>query len=300
MDMSIGKEKVCILGDMKLIVESGATKTSWRSVSEDGVLRQTETPGLSPTCLDMDNTCAIVREAVPVLNPDGKTITEVFFYGAGLVSESSAAPLRSALELWCPLARIYFYSDILAAARALFGDGSGVVAIMGTGSNSCLYKDGNIIRNIRPGGYVLGDEGSAVALGKAFLADFIKGLLPKHIEEAFVNEFGLDYSAIVRKVYKEQAASAFMASIAPFIVGYSSDEYVGALIEECLDSFFQRAISRYYTEADVPVSTRLVGVVGSFGYACQDIIRKIAGRYDLEFVKFLKSPVDELVVYHSR
>ena len=285
---------------MKLIVESGATKTSWRAVTEDGTVRKAETSGLSPTCLDMDNTCAIVREAVPILNPEGKTITEVFFYGAGLVSESSAVPVRSALELWCPLAQIYFYSDILAAARALFGDGSGVVAIMGTGSNSCLYEDGNIIRNIRPGGYVLGDEGSAVALGKAFLADFIKGLLPKHIEEAFVNEFGLDYSAIVRKVYKEPAASAFMASIAPFIVGYASDEYVGSLIEECLDSFLRRAVARYYSETDTPVSHRQVGVVGSFGYACQEIIRKIAGRYDLEFVKFLKSPVEELVVYHSK
>ena len=159
---------------MKLIVESGATKTAWRTVSEDGVVRKAETAGLSPTCLDMEHTCAIVREAVPVLNPDGKTITNVFFYGAGLVSESAIAPVRDALELWCPLAQLHFYSDILAAARALFGDGTGVVAIMGTGSNSCLYQNGDIVRNIRPGGYVLGDEGSAVSLGKAFLADFIK------------------------------------------------------------------------------------------------------------------------------
>lgn len=285
---------------MKLIVESGATKTAWRTVSEEGVVRKAETAGLSPTCLDMEHTCSIVREAVPVLNPDGKTITDVFFYGAGLVSESTIAPVRDALELWCPLAQLHFYSDILAAARALFGDGTGVVAIMGTGSNSCLYQNGDIVRNIRPGGYVLGDEGSAVSLGKAFLADFIKGLLPKHVEEAFVNEFALDYSTIVRKVYKEPAASAFMASIAPFVVRHVSDEYVNAMVEECLDFFLRRAITRYYVETDIEISQRQVGVVGSFGYACQDIIRKIGERYDLEFVKFLKSPIDELVVYHSK
>lgn len=285
---------------MKLIVESGATKTAWRAVSDDGVVRKVETAGLSPTCLDLDHTCAIVREAVPVLNPEGKTVMEVFFYGAGLVSESSSAPIREALGLWCPLARVYFYSDVLAAARALFGDGSGVVAIMGTGSNSCLYESGTIVRNIRPGGYVLGDEGSAVALGKAFLSDFIKGLLPKSVEEAFVGEFNLDYSAIVHKVYKEPAASAFMASIAPFVVGQGSDEYVSALIEECLDSFMRRSISRYYTGSVDETASRQVGVVGSFGYACQDIIRKVGERYDLEFVKFIKSPIDELVVYHSK
>ena len=111
--------------------------------------------------------------------------------------------------MWCPFAQVEFHSDIVAAARALWGDGSGVVAIMGTGSNSCLYEDGKVVRNIRPGGYVLGDEGSGVALGRAFLADYIKGLVPDEVAAEFDKEFGLDYAGIVRKVYKEQAASAF-------------------------------------------------------------------------------------------
>ena len=81
--------------------------------------------------------------------------------------------------------------------------------IMGTGSNSCLYENGNIVRNIRPGGYILGDEGSGVCLGRMFLADFVKGMLPPQVESDFVSEYGLDYAKIVRKVYKEPAASAF-------------------------------------------------------------------------------------------
>ena len=149
-----------------------------------------------------------------------------------MVSEASAAPLRSCLEMWCPFAEMEFHSDILAAARALFGDGSGVVAIMGTGSNSCLYENGKIVRNIRPGGYVLGDEGSGVWLGRAFLADFVKGMLPVHIEKEFVDLTGLDYPTVVRKVYKEPAASAFMASFAPFVLSHMSDPYVFGLVEE--------------------------------------------------------------------
>jgi tRNA pseudouridine38-40 synthase len=39
---------------MKLIVESGATKTSWRAVCDDESVRQVQTEGLSPTCLDVE------------------------------------------------------------------------------------------------------------------------------------------------------------------------------------------------------------------------------------------------------
>ena len=284
---------------MKLIVESGATKTSWRALCDDGTVRCVQTEGLSPTCLDIEHTQGIVRKAVPQLNPEGGHVSEVFFYGAGLVSAESTASLAEAMQMWCPMSQVHFYSDILAAARALFGDGSGVVAIMGTGSNSCLYENGQIVRNIRPGGYVLGDEGSGVSLGRAFLADFVKGLLPAEVEADFVREFGLDYAQIVRKVYKEPAASAFMASLAPFILQHKEDAHVGALIEDCLESFVRRALSRYAESAADPDAARTIGVVGSFGCACEDMLRKIGGRYGLEFVKFIKSPVDELVTYHG-
>lgn len=284
---------------MKLIVESGATKTAWRTVLEDGSVRDLVTEGLSPTCLDQEHLQDIMRNAIPELNPEGKRVEHIYFYGAGLVSEASAAPLRSCLEMWCPFAEMEFHSDIRAAARALFGDGSGVVAIMGTGSNSCLYENGKIVRNIRPGGYVLGDEGSGVWLGRAFLADFVKGMLPVHIEKEFVDLTGLDYPTVVRKVYKEPAASAFMASFAPFVLSHMSDPYVCGLVEECLESFVRRALARYAENASDPDAARRIGVAGSFGCACESVLKEIGARHSLEFVRFVKSPIDELVKYHT-
>ena len=283
---------------MKIIVESGATKTAWRAVGDDGAVTFVQTEGLSPTCLDPEHISEIVRNAVPALNPEGKQVDRIYFYGAGLVSEESNAPIRACLDMWCPFAEVEFHSDILAAARALFGDGSGVVAIMGTGSNSCLYENGSIVRNIRPGGYVLGDEGGGVALGRAFLADLVKGMLPKNIEDEFVTLTGLDYSTIVRKVYKEKAASAFMASHAPFVLSHMDDPYINSMVEDCLEAFVRRALSRYAETASDKDAARRVGVVGSFGCACEDLLRQIGARYGLEFVAFLKSPADQLVRYH--
>ncbi len=282
---------------MKLIVESGATKTAWRSLSSDGIVREALTSGLNPTCLDEEQCRDIMRSAIPVLNPSGETVEYVYFYGAGLVSEESASIIRTCLDMWCPFATVEFHSDILAAARALFGDGSGVVAIMGTGSNSCLYENGSIVRNIRPGGYILGDEGGGASLGKALLADFVKGLLPSEIEKELVDETGLDYAKVVRKVYKEPAASAFMASFAPFIMKRIEHPYMYRLVSDCLESFVVRALSRYSSE-DASCARR-VGVVGSLGCACQEILERAGKEHGLEFVKFLKSPIDELVKYHG-
>ena len=284
---------------MRIIVESGATKTSWRALCDDGSVRSAQTAGLSPTCLDDDHIRGIMREAMPVLNPEGKTVSQIFFYGAGLVSPEAVAPVQSALEMWCPFAQVEFHSDIVAAARALWGNGSGVVAIMGTGSNSCLYEDGKVVRNIRPGGYVLGDEGSGVALGRAFLADYIKGLVPEDISAEFDKEFGLDYAGIVRKVYKEQAASAFMGSVAPFVMKYIDNQYVSELVKDCLEAFLKRSLSRYCQGASDSAAARRVGVVGSFGCACEPLLHTLAPAYGLDFVKFIKSPIDELVLYHS-
>ncbi|MBR2065095.1 MAG: hypothetical protein IJ971_10420 [Bacteroidales bacterium] len=279
---------------MIMIAESGATKTDWRLVKEDGSVVSASSPGLNPSALNSDGINDVIGSVIPGLNPEGRMIREIHFYGAGLVNEAAAAPLSDALELWCPFSLKRFHSDMLAAARALFGNGSGIVAIMGTGSNSCLYRDGEIVKNIRPGGYVLGDEGSGMALGKALLADFVKGLLPKDVEADFVAESGLDYAGIVRRVYREPAPSAFMASFAPFVMSRLDEPYMRKLAEDCVESFVKRSLSRYESASGLPV-----GVVGSFGCACEDMLHEIGGSYGLTFVRFLKSPIDELVKYHG-
>ena len=278
---------------MKLIAESGATKTDWRMITDDGQVRTASTPGLNPSVLDEEQIRGIISPVMHVLNPEGKSVHEIYFYGAGIVDDASAAPLADALSMWYPFAQMEFHSDMLAAARALFGDGNGVVAIMGTGSNSCLYEKGQIVRNIRPGGYILGDEGSGAALGKAFVSDFIKGLLPSLVEADFVREYQLDYQKIVQKVYREHAASAFLASFAPFILDRSEEPYVKDMIGSVLESFVIRSLKRY----GAPMLK--VGVVGSFGCACETLLREIGARHSIEFTSFLKSPIDKLTEYHG-
>ena len=73
-------------------------------------------------------------------------------------------------------------------ARGLFKCEAGIACILGTGSNSCFYDGKIVVKNVRAGGYILGDEGSGAVLGKMFLSDVLKGLAPKDVTADFTSE----------------------------------------------------------------------------------------------------------------
>ena len=66
---------------MKLIAESGATKTDWRMITDDGQVRTASTPGLNPSVLDEEQIRRIISPVMHVLNPEGKSVHEIYFYG---------------------------------------------------------------------------------------------------------------------------------------------------------------------------------------------------------------------------
>lgn len=276
---------------MKLIIESGSTKTDWRSVADDGKVIGFRTSGINPLLQSEDDIRSVMAKAIPEVNPQGRTVDEVFFYGAGVLSPAFAEPLVSLLATWCPLARIECETDLTAAARALFGDGSGVAVILGTGSNSCLWEKGKAVSSIRTGGFILGDEGSGAVLGKMFLSDYIKGLVPEPLKSMFDKEYGLDYASIVTRVYRQEAPSRFLASFARFIMDNKENEYAAGLVRRNIRDFMERVLVRY--------GESRIGVVGAFGVACMEELIEIGQEYGLEFVRFVQSPADELVKYHG-
>ena len=278
---------------MILIADSGATKTHWYFCHEPGDMVMVQTEGINAATMGRDKIHEIVLSAASKAASDViNGVEAIYFYGAGIVSSEASSVIRAELCLAFPSASLMeFHSDMTGAATALFGNGRGVAAIMGTGSNSCLYENGKIIRNIRPGGFILGDEGSGAALGREFLSDYFKELVPAELAAEFDEEFHVTYPEAVANIYKGDAPSRYLASFAKFIVSHKSHEYVAGLIERNLRNFIERALSRYgCTEA---------GVVGSLGYALQDELSALGREYGLNFVKFLSSPIHALAAWHT-
>lgn len=276
---------------MQLIADSGSTKVDWRAIKEDGSVIEISTEGINPVfqtreqILDIFNT-----KLVPVL---GNGVKEIYFYGAGVVSPEVCGALSGYFKEVFPESECFAASDVLAAARALCGHKPGIACILGTGSNSCMYDGKEIVKNVRAGGFILGDEASGGYLGKRLISDFIKGLLPKEIEDVFVERYGLDYMAIVQKVYRESLPSRFLASFSPFLNEFKEHPYIHNLLRSSFDEFFKRNIVHY------DYQNNEVNFVGSIAYYYRPIIEESAAAQGMKVGKIIKSPIDGLVEYHK-
>ena len=200
---------------MKIIADSGSTKCTW--LVTDGVhTSEYRTRGINA----VQHSPEQIREALAELPPCGP-VEAVYFYGAGCGGTFPEATEKMVRELRAQFGtgRIEAETDLLGAARALFGRGEGVACILGTGSNSCWCRGGEIVENVPPLGYVLGDEGSGAALGRNLVNGIFKGHIP--LREEFLAAHGLTYEEIILRVYREPYANRFLASFAPFILAHT-------------------------------------------------------------------------------
>ena len=278
--------------EMILIVESGATKSDWRAISGNGQeMKRVIAEGVNLSTMKT----AVIRDIVSKAADQfaSKGVTKIYFYAAGIATEEVAAAIRAVFAETIPGASCEIETDLIAAARATCGHSDGIAAIVGTGSNSCLYDGAQIVGRVYSGGFILGDEGSAAALGKFFIADFIKGLVPGYIAEDFAARYDSDYATIVQNVYRSEASpSGYLGGFAPFILEYIEDEYIRNLVEENFRSFIRRSLKQYDTER------YSVGVVGGFGYALKDIFAKVAEEEGVRVSKFTREPIEGLIEYH--
>lgn len=276
---------------MQLIADSGSTKVDWRAIKDDGSIVEISTEGINPVFITPEEIVKILsQKLLPVIGPGVKN---VYFYGAGVVSPQLIATLSESFKKVFPESETFAASDVLAAARALCGHNPGIACIMGTGSNSCFYNGENIAKNVRAGGFILGDEASGGVLGKKLISDFIKGLLPAHIQAEFDKRYDLDYMKVVEKVYKQPMPSRFLASFAPFINEFIADPYMENLVNTSFDEFFKRNISQY------DYKNHTVNFVGSIAFYFKDKLVAAAERNGMKVGRVLKTPIEGLVEYHK-
>lgn len=285
---------------MTIIAESGATKTDWRSISDDGRVFSLKTPGMNVATADSAFIEGVLKDALRELNASGETVREIHFYAAGLISDGKAVPdsavcLDAEFRKVFPEAEIEYASDLLDAARAVCGRKPGIAVILGTGSNSCEYDGEKIVKNVRSGGFILGDEGGGACLGRRFVSDFLKGLVPEPVASDFASRYKVDYLTVVQNVYKGPAPARYLGSFAPFISSYYGKcQYVTDLVDDNFRSLFERCLSQYDTEH------LKVGVVGGYAEAHKETLERIAAEYGITISAVTASPVDGLVKYHSK
>ncbi len=275
----------------KIIVESGATKSDWRVLGQDGrEVKRFLRAGTNVSSMKLEDIKSTLTEAFA--SEGLEKAAGFYLYTAGVVTPEIADELVNHLRSLAQIDEIEINNDLMGAARGACGHEPGIAAILGTGSNTCFYDGSTLSQKVYSGGYVIGDEGSGASLGKLFLADFIKGLVPDEIATDFAKEFDSSYAGIVQGVYRSASPSGYLGSLAPFILRHYSHPYAKALVDKNFQSFIDRSLLRYDT-ARYPV-----GIVGGFGWACKDIITPLLDKAGIKVSRFIKAPIEGLCEYH--
>ena len=120
---------------MKLIADCGSTKIQWCAVEDGKVVKEFFTPGMNAVMLtEEEMTARMANELKPEV--EGMAFESIYFYGAGCINDDVCGNVRRAIAANASAPVIEVYTDLLAAARALFGNEAGIACILGTGSNS--------------------------------------------------------------------------------------------------------------------------------------------------------------------
>lgn len=277
---------------MILIADSGSTKTDWCAVDHEGIVKRIRTQGTNPFFQSEEEICEEIRQNLLPHLPE-RRFGHIHFYGAGCAFPDKIDVVKRALTAHLQVeGSIEVSSDMLAAARSLCGHRAGIACIMGTGSNSCYYDGTEIVQNVSPLGFILGDEGSAAVLGKLLVGNLLKNRMPAGMKEDFLNEFDLTPAEIIDRVYRRPFPNRFLASLSPFLARHIAVPEVHQLVLNSFKDFLKRNVMQY-DRLNLPVH-----FTGSVAFYYKDVLEEAVQAMGMQMGQVLQSPMEGLIKFH--
>jgi len=279
---------------MRLIVDSGSTKTDWIAIDDAGhILFETQTLGLNPQVLSED----IVEERI-INNYElyrvRNEVDSVNFYGAGCGTEPPRKLMDKVLATIFQNAETIVKEDTYAAVYAITDPKEqSIVCILGTGSN-CSYFDGESVhQKVTSLGYVLMDDASGNYFGRQLLRDYYFNKIPDELSGLFAEEFNLGAEEIKTNLYKKTNPNTYLATFAKFVIVHKDEAYVQALIRKGLRLFIENQILQFENAKDLPIH-----FIGSIAHFLKNELEEELQSFGLTIGKVLKKPIEGLVSYH--
>ncbi|SDI47425.1 N-acetylglucosamine kinase [Mucilaginibacter gossypii] len=278
---------------MIIIADGGSTKTNWCLVTEEGKKVYFNTEGYNPYFSSTEYIIQSLNESLPT-DLEKNLITEVNYYGAGCSTPEMRKIVEEAMKVVFTGAKVNIGHDLLAAARALLGNTEGFAAILGTGTNTCIYDGKEVVHNIDSGAYILGDEGSGCYIGKKLLTDYLRGYMPEPVRALFWETYKLTPDDINEQVYTQPRANRFCASFSKFVYDNNVHiEYSRNLVRTSFDDFFRNLVTHY---PDYQKYT--FNCIGSVGYNFRNVLEEVVTENGMVVGNIIRSPIDNLVKYH--
>lgn len=278
---------------MIIVAYSGSRFANWRIADKGKVITGFKTAGINPLQNNERYILDLLHSNNYFINYAEK-IKRIYFFGPGIISKDKAAMVSKSLSLFFKNAKVYVYLDMQAAAIATCQDNEGIIGIIGSGSNLAYYTGKKIKKNNYGLGYILADEGSAIWLGKKLLSGFLVDTMPEELAIKFYARYSLDKKQIMERVYRQANPSLFLSSFADFIMDNREHPFINDLIEEGFSQLFEKNfVPLRKKHPSVPINFS-----GSMASDYEDVLRKVAHKYDMDINVVLREPINHLLNYY--
>lgn len=213
-------------------VDAGGSATRAVLIADGQVLSRLDDPPLN-VLLQAD----AFERLVTLITASGAAVAGLGL--AGLRGPEHAADMGAKLAAATGV-DVVIVDDTEAALAGAFGAGPGVIVIAGTGSNALGQSvDG---RTARAGGYgfLVGDEGSAYwfasqAMRAALRSHDGSGPKSEALESAVTEEYGSDFDAIVRLLYRDPADRQLLTRLTRAVMALDDDPVMTGILDAGCD-----------------------------------------------------------------
>ena len=282
---------------MILIVDSGSTKTEWIFLDGERIENRVLTMGFNPNYSDMqtfeDMVVGMVETCHGASLQNG--IQSIHYYGTGCGTERNCLLIKEVLQRHWPEAEISVTHDLMAACHAVLGHERGIACILGTGSNACVYDGNGIVERAVSLGYLLGDEGSGMHIGREVARAYYYGFMPDDLRQKFDEAYHLPLEDFIANLYHSKQPSRYLANFAKFAGENQDHPYLRALVKNCFNAFIEAFLLRFEE-----CHSMSIGFVGSVAFHFQGILKESLNDHGLTMGTVLQSPAEGLVRHYGR
>ena len=280
---------------MIVIIFSGSRYADWRLADKGQVIYGFRTSGINSYLQDERYINQLLNKDTNLIY-NAEKIKKIYFFGAGVSSKERQKKIEDVFHKFFKNAKAKANHDIFASAISTLGDESGIVGIIGSGSNAAYYNGKKIQPNNFGLGYILGDEGSTNWIGKKLLKDFLTDNLPPVIREKLLLEYDLDRKAIFERIYHHPNPNLYLTSFSEFIFENKEELYINNLIKKGLDAY----VKTYLIPLAEEHPDSKFGFTGSVANNYPDLLKAAAENHHIKVGTIIKDPIQQLVKYYLK
>lgn len=277
----------------RLIADSGASKTDWVLLGQESP-QFIQTEGLNPHLLTSGEFLnVLVKELKP--NLLGRSVEEIRFFGSGCGDPEKKREVRAYLKEIFEFAVIHVGTDLDAAGIALFGDKTGLVGILGTGSSAAFYGNGQVVSQMPSVGFPEGDEGSGSYIGKRIMKLYASGELHRDLRYYLDHHVDEDIEKMTLMFKKNREAKLFAAEICKVMGPKSHYPQIQQVIHDGFEAYLSKVKGHFSDE----ITDHEMSFVGSVASVFESELRSTCKQMGIEVRSIVRSPVEHLMLYFN-